>query len=155
MKRYQLRQSELMMADYKRKAMEKQILEIGKTASFAKTITEHDIYAYAGLTGDFNPIHVNEEEAKKSAFGHRIAHGMLTGGLISTVLGNKLPGEGTVYLEQNLKFTAPVYIGDTCTACVKVTEILNREKGIYKLETKVVNQNGWTVSEGYAIVKYK
>lgn len=135
--------------------MEKQILEIGRTASFAKTITEHDIYAYAGLTGDFNSVHVNEEEAKKSVFGHRIAHGMLTGGLISTVLGNKLPGDGTVYLEQNLKFKAPVYIGDTCTACVKVAEILNREKGIYKLETKVVNQDGQTVSEGYAVVKYK
>lgn len=135
--------------------MEKQILEIGRTASFAKTITEHDIYAYAGLTGDFNPVHVNEEEAKKSVFGHRIAHGMLTGGLISTVLGNKLPGEGTIYLEQNLKFTAPVYIGDTCTACVKVAEILNREKGIYKLETEVVKQNGQVVSEGYAVVKYK
>lgn len=135
--------------------MEKQILEIGRTASFAKTITEHDIYAYAGLTGDFNPVHVNEEEAKKSVFGHRIAHGMLTGGLISTVLGNKLPGEGTIYLEQNLKFTAPVYIGDTCTACVKVAEILNREKGIYKLETEVVKQDGQVVSEGYAVVKYK
>lgn len=135
--------------------MEKQVLEIGKTASFAKTIAECDIYAYAGITGDFNPVHVNAEEAKKSIFGQRVAHGMLTGGLISTVLGNKLPGEGTIYLEQNLKFTAPVYIGDTCTACVKVKEILNQEKGIYKLETKVMNQNGRTVSEGYAVVKYK
>lgn len=135
--------------------MGKQILEIGKAASFAKTITEYDIYTYAGITGDFNPVHVNEEEAKKSVFGHRIAHGMLTGGLISTVLGNKLPGEGTIYLEQSLKFIAPVYIGDTCIACVKVTDILNQEKGIYKLETEVVNQNGRTVSKGYAVVKYK
>ncbi len=135
--------------------MGEQILEIGKTASFAKTITEYDIYTFAGVTGDFNPVHVNEEEAKKSVFGHRIAHGMLTGGLISTVLGNKLPGEGTVYLEQNLRFTAPVYIGDTCTASVTVIEVLNQEKGIYRLETKVANQNGQTVSEGYAVVKYK
>ena len=134
--------------------MEKHILEIGSSAFFSKTITEHDIYTYAGVTGDFNPVHVNEEEAKKSIFGHRIAHGMLTGGLISTVLGNKLPGEGPIYLEQNLKFTAPVYIGDTCTACVKVIEILNYKKGIYKLETRVVNQNKRTVSEGYAVVKY-
>lgn len=135
--------------------MGEQILEIGKTASFAKTITEYDIYTFAGVTGDFNPVHVNEEEAKKSVFGHRIAHGMLTGSLISTVLGNKLPGEGTVYLEQNLRFTAPVYIGDTCTASVTVMEVLNQEKGIYRLETKVANQNGQTVSEGYAVVKYK
>lgn len=134
--------------------MEKKILEIGSTALFAKTITEYDVYTYAGVTGDFNPVHINEEEAKKSIFGHRIAHGMLMGGLISTVLGNKMPGEGTVYLEQNLKFTAPVYIGDTCTACVTVTEILNREKGIYKLETRVVNQHGQIVSQGYAVVKY-
>lgn len=135
--------------------MEKKTLEIGSTALFAKTITEHDVYTYAGVTGDFNPVHINEEEAKKSIFGHRIAHGMLTGGLISTVLGNKMPGEGTVYLEQNLRFTAPVYIGDTCTACVTVTEILNQEKGIYKLETRVVNQDGRTVLDGYAVVKYK
>lgn len=135
--------------------MEKKTLEIGSTALFAKTITEHDVYTYAGVTGDFNPVHINEEEAKKSIFGHRIAHGMLTGGLISTVLGNKMPGEGTVYLEQNLRFTAPVYIGDTCTACVTVTEILNQEKGIYKLETRVVNQDRRTVLEGYAVVKYK
>lgn len=135
--------------------MKKQVLEIGKTASFTKTISECDIYTYAGVMGDFNPIHINEEEAQKTIFGHRIAHGMLVGGLISTVLGNRLPGEGTVYLEQNLKFNAPVYIGDTCTACAKVTEILNQKKGIYRLETKVFNQNGRTVSEGYAVVKYK
>ena len=71
------------------------------------------------------------------------------------MLGNKLPGEGTVYLEQNLRFTAPVYIGDTCTASVTVMDVLNQEKGIYRLETKVANQNGQTVLEGYAVVKYK
>lgn len=135
--------------------MEKPVLEIGSSASFTKTITEYDVYAFAGVTGDFNPVHINEEEAKKSIFGHRIAHGMLTGGLISAVLGNKMPGAGTVYLEQNLKFISPVYIGDTCTACVKIIEILNKEKGIYKLETKVVNQDEKTVSKGYAVVKYK
>ena len=80
---------------------------------------------------------------------------MLTGGLISAVLGNKMPGEGTIYLEQNLRFVAPVYIGDTCTAYVEIVEILNEEKGIYKLETKVVNQNKKVVSEGHAVVKYK
>lgn len=134
--------------------MVKQILKIGSRASFTKTITEYDISAFAGITGDFNPVHVNEEAAKESPFGRRIAHGMLTGGLISTVLGTKMPGEGTVYLEQNLRFTAPVYIGDTCTASVEITEILNEEKGIYKLDTKVMNQNGTMVSDGYAVVKY-
>lgn len=134
--------------------MKKPILEIGSRGSFTKTITEYDISAFAGITGDFNPVHVNEEVAKESSFGRRIAHGMLAGGLISTVLGTKMPGEGTVYLEQNLRFTAPVYIGDTCTASVEITEILNEEKGIYKLDTKVINQNGITVSDGYAVVKY-
>lgn len=134
--------------------MKKQVLAVGSEASFTKTITEYDIYTFAGITGDFNSVHVNEEAAKESSFGHRIAHGMLTGGLISAVLGTKMPGEGTVYLEQNLKFTAPVYIGDTCTASVRVTEILNEEKGIYKLDTKVVNQDGTVVSDGYAVVKY-
>lgn len=134
--------------------MKKRILEIGSRASFTKTITEYDVSAFAGITGDFNPVHVNDEAAKESPFGRRIAHGMLTGSLISTVLGMKMPGEGTVYLEQNLKFTAPVYIGDTCTAKVEITEILNEEKGIYKLDTKVINQNGTMVSDGYAVVKY-
>lgn len=134
--------------------MKKRILEIGSRASFTKTITEYDVSAFAGITGDFNPVHVNDEAAKESPFGRRIAHGMLTGSLISTVLGMKMPGEGTVYLEQNLKFTAPVYIGDTCTASVEITEILNEEKGIYKLDTKVINQNGTMVSDGYAVVKY-
>lgn len=135
--------------------VEKTALQVGDSASFSKTVTEHDVYTFAGVTGDFNPVHVNEEEAKRTVFGRRVAHGMLTGGLISAVLGNKLPGEGSIYLEQNLKFTAPVYIGDTCTARVRVEEVINGEKGIYKLETKVSNQNGETVSEGHAVVKYK
>ncbi len=134
--------------------MKKHILEIGSRGSFTKTITEYDISAFAGVTGDFNPVHINEEAAKKSPFGRRIAHGMLTGSFISTVLGMKMPGEGTIYLEQSLKFTAPVYIGDTCTASVEITDILNEEKGIYKLDTQVINQNGKVVSEGFAVVKY-
>ena len=135
--------------------MEKPALIIGSSDFITKTITEYDIYAFAGVTGDFNSVHINEEKAIKSIFGHRVAHGMLTGGLISAVLGNKMPGEGTIYLEQNLRFVAPVYIGDTCTAYVEIVEILNEEKGIYKLETKVVNQNKKVVSEEHAVVKYK
>ncbi len=134
--------------------MGKKIIKIGDAASFSKTVSEHDIYTFAGVTGDFNPVHINEEEAKKSIFGRRIAHGMLTGSFISSVLGTRLPGEGTIYLEQNFKFKKPVYIGDTCTATVEVIEIINADKGIYKLDTKIVNQNGELVTEGYAVVKY-
>lgn len=129
-------------------------IKIGDTGSFAKTIAENDIYLYAGITGDFNPIHVNEEAAKNSIFKHRIAHGMLTAGFISAVIGNVMPGPGTVYLEQNLKFMKPVFIGDTCTAFATVQEVLNPEKGIYRLSTKVMNQDGKVVCDGYAVIKY-
>lgn len=127
---------------------------IGQEASFSKTITEGDVYGFAGLVGDFNPVHVNDIVGRESVFGQRIAHGMLVGSLISTVLGTKLPGEGTIYLEQNLKFKKPVYFGDTVTATVKVIEVINQEKGIYKLDTTIINQNGIITHEGYAIVKY-
>jgi maoC domain protein dehydratase len=129
-------------------------LEIGQTASFSKTISEVDVYGFAGIVGDFNPVHINKEIAKKSIFGKRIAHGMLVGSLISTVLGTKLPGDGTIYMEQNLKFKNPVFFGDTVTATVHVVEILNENKGIYRLETKIKNQDDVVTHEGYAIVKY-
>lgn len=128
---------------------------IGQTASFSKTISESDVYWFAGLVGDFNSVHINQVEARKSIFGDRIAHGMLVGSLISTVLGTKLPGLGTIYLEQNLKFKKPVYLGDTVTATVTASELLNKEKGIYKMETKITNQNTEIVTDGYAIVMYK
>ncbi len=133
--------------------MEKKKIILGDTASFSKTITEYDVYTFAGVTGDFNPVHINEDAAKKSVFGKRIAHGMFTGSLISTVLGTKLPGEGTIYLEQELKFKKPVFINDTITAKVTVSEIINAEKGIYRLTTEVVRGED-VVSEGYAVVKY-
>ena len=131
------------------------MLSKGTCESFSKTITEGDVNLFAGITGDFNPLHINEEEAKKTVFKSRIAHGMLTGSLISTVIGTKMPGPGTIYLEQNLKFIKPVYINDTVTAIVKVTDIINVEKGIYRLETIIMNSKGEIVTEGYAIVKYK
>ena len=130
------------------------MLIIGEEAFFTKTITEYDVYSFAGITGDFNSVHVNDVYAKQSMFGKRIAHGMLIGSFISTVLGQRLPGPGTIYLEQNLKFLKPVYIGDTVTAKVKVKEILKEEKGIYSLETRVINQDDIIVADGYAIVKY-
>ena len=129
-------------------------LSIGQSASFSKTISESDVYGYAGIVGDFNDVHINEAAAKNSIFGERIAHGMLVGGLISTVLGTKLPGVGTIYLEQQLKFIKPVFFGDTVTAIVSVNEIVNMEKGIYKMDTNIYNQNNDTVVTGYAIVKY-
>ncbi|MBI5546706.1 MAG: MaoC family dehydratase, partial [Deltaproteobacteria bacterium] len=94
--------------------------QVGDKASMSKTVSESDVYSFAGITGDLNPAHVNEVWAKKSRVGGRIAHGMLTGGFISAVLGMQLPGPGTIYLQQSLKFTAPVRLGDTITAEVEV-----------------------------------
>ncbi len=125
-------------------------IKIGDKASIAKTITEGDVYLFAGITGDQNPAHINEEVAKNTIFKGRIAHGMLLAGLISAVLGMQLPGPGTIYMGQDLKFTAPVRFGDTITAQVEVIEII-KEK-IVKLETTCTNQEGAFVVEGTAIV---
>lgn len=126
-------------------------LEIGMEESFQKTITETDVYLYAGITGDLNPAHINEEVAKESMFKGRIAHGMLTAGLVSAVLGMKLPGPGSIYLSQELKFTAPVRYNDTIKATAKVVEIFE-EKNRVKLETICTNQNGDVVLKGYALI---
>ncbi len=104
-------------------------LEVGQKASFTKTVTEADVYNFAGVTGDFNPAHMNEEYAKSTAFKTRIAHGMLSAGFISAVLGTKLPGPGTIYLNQDLRFTKPVHFGDTITATITVEELI-KEKNI-------------------------
>lgn len=130
------------------------MLTIGQTASFAKTVTEADISSFAGVSGDFNPIHIDEQEAQKSIFGRRIAHGMLSASFISTVIGMYLPGRGTIYLSQSLQFVGPVFIGDTITAQVTVAEIINENKGIYKLKTQCINQEGKPVIDGEAVVKY-
>lgn len=98
-------------------------LALGQSASFGKTITEADILLFAGVSGDTNPVHINAEVAAASMFKGRIAHGMLSASLISTVLGTRLPGPGTIYLGQNLKFRAPVRIGETVTATVTVTSL--------------------------------
>ena len=127
--------------------------EIGQTASMSKTISESDIYMFAGLTGDFNSAHVNAVEAQKNIFGERIAHGILVTGLISAVIGMKLPGEGTIYMEQDVRFLKPVMIGDTVTAEATIEEIVNDKKNIFKLKTIVKNQNNELVIDGFAIVK--
>ncbi|ABR36389.1 MaoC family dehydratase [Clostridium beijerinckii] len=125
---------------------------LNQSESFSKTISEYDIYNFAGISGDFNPIHVNKEKAKKSIFKDRIAHGILVSSFISTVLGMYMPGPGTIYLKQTLSFNKPVYIGDTITATVTIKEII-ADKKIAKIETIVKNQKEITVIEGEAIVK--
>ena len=126
-------------------------LNIGDKDSFEKTISESDVYLYAGVTGDLNPAHINQREAETTMFKGRIAHGMLTAGFVSAVLGMKLPGPGTIYLGQELRFTAPVRFGDTIKAEVAVIE-KKVEKNIMKLSTICTNQNGVVVLKGVATV---
>lgn len=125
--------------------------EPGQKATWTKTIGEADVYAFAGITGDFNPLHVDNEFARQSRFGERIAHGMLTAGLISAVLGMRLPGSGGVYLSQTLKFLKPVRFGDTVTALAEVTAYRS-DKRILTLRTACTNQRGETVVEGEAVL---
>ncbi|WP_376793298.1 MaoC family dehydratase [Thermoflexus sp.] len=126
-------------------------LRVGATASWTKTITQADIEAFAALTGDNNPLHLDEVFAQNTRFGRPIAHGMLVAGLISTVLGRLLPGPGTIYLSQSLQFVRPVYPGDTITATVEVIRI-REDKPIVTLATRCVNQNGEEVLRGEAVV---
>ncbi|MEE9611656.1 MAG: MaoC family dehydratase [Desulfatiglandales bacterium] len=126
-------------------------LKVGDTSEFAKTISESDIYLYAGVTGDVNPVHINEAYAQKTFFKTRIAHGMLVAGFISTVLGNKLPGPGTVYIKQEVSFLAPVRIGETITARAEVVEMIT-EKNRVRFKTTCVNQDGTIVLDGEALV---
>ena len=126
-------------------------IHIGDAAEFAKTISESDIYLFAGITGDLNPAHINEAYAAKTFFKTRIAHGMLLGGFISAILGNQLPGPGTIYVRQELNFLAPVRMGDTITTRAEVLEII-AEKNRVRLKTTCVNQEGTMVLEGEAIV---
>lgn len=129
-------------------------LKIGMKDSISKTITETDIILFAGITTDVNPAHINEEYAKTTMFKHRIAHGMLGAGLISAVLGTKLPGEGSIYLGQELKFLAPVYAEDTITATVEIIELIP-EKNRIILKTICTNQNGVEVITGKATLMKK
>ncbi len=129
------------------------MLEIGSSASLTRKVNESDVIAFADITGDSNPIHLDEEEAKKTVFKSRVVHGMLTASFISAILGTKLPGPGTIYLEQNLKFKKPVYVNDTVYVQVTVSDIINEEKGIYRLDTIIKNSIGEIVTEGYAVVK--
>lgn len=128
-------------------------LAVGETASFKKKITEKDIRLFARLTGDSNPLHLDESYAEKTVFKGRIAHGMLFGGLISAALANKLPGPGYPYLKQTLKFIKPVRIGDTVTVNIELVKKI-KQKNIVVLKTTCVNQNGEIVVGGEATTKY-
>ncbi len=125
-------------------------LQVGDKGSFSKTITEKDVFAFADASGDFNPLHIDEEYARRTVFGRRIAHGILTAGIISTVLGGEIPGLGTIFVELHMKFLKPVYFGDTVTATGTVMEIINPKR--VRLLVACVNQQGEDVAIGNAIV---
>ncbi len=127
-------------------------LQIGDNFSTSKQITDAVVRAFAELSGDFNPIHLDEEFARKTQFGKRIAHGMISGALISAVLGYEFKERRVVYLSQTLKFVAPVFLDDTVTATATVINI-REDKPIVTLKTVCANQNGETVVEGEAVVK--
>jgi 3-hydroxybutyryl-CoA dehydratase len=126
-------------------------LTLGDSAQFTKTVSEADVYLFAGVTGDLNPAHIDQSYAEKTHFKTRIAHGMLGAGFISAVIGTRLPGPGTIYIRQELNFLAAVRIGDTITAKVVVSEILSSKKHV-KLETACFNQHGEKVLAGQALV---
>ena len=124
-------------------------LKIGDSAQISKTITEADIELFAKATGDFNPVHLDQAYAEKTMFKGRIAHGLLSVGLLSSILGNILPGHGTIYLSQEVKFLAPVRIGDTITASVEVIELIP-EKNRVEFRTTCMKQDGKMVVDGVA-----
>lgn len=126
-------------------------LQVGEEASFSKTITESDVYLFAGISGDFNPMHVNEEFARQTPFKTRIAHGALPQSLIAPVLGMKLPGLGTIVVEISCRFKAPTFFGDTITARAKVVEKLTPKPWV-RMELTWTNQKGKIVAEGETIV---
>ncbi|MGL5514339.1 MAG: MaoC family dehydratase, partial [Sporomusa sp.] len=128
--------------------------QLGDTASMSKTVTEYDVYTFAGVTGDFNPVHVNAEFAKNTMFKERIAHGMLSAGFISAVIGTSLPGANSIYISQELSFKAPVKIGDTVTATVEVIEKIEAKHRVI-LRTTVTNQDGTVVIDGKATMLKK
>lgn len=127
-------------------------IKIGQTATLSKTFDAKGVSVFAEISGDDNPLHTNEEYAKTTHFGRCIVHGTFYTAILGTVLGTKLPGEGTILVGQNHKFLYPVYVGDTITAKVEVEE-LKPEKKIIKLALSCVNQDGKAVLEGHAFAK--
>jgi len=128
-----------------------QVVRVGQRASMRKTITEADVVLFGCVTGDMNPLHTDDIAARDSRFGRRIAHGMLSAGLISAVLGMQMPGPGTIYIKQTLNFRRPIFINDTVTTTVEVKEI-RADKPIATLSTTITNQDGELVLEGESLV---
>lgn len=128
----------------------RETLRVGDSGSFSKIVTEADVLAFAGASGDFNPLHIDEEYARKSVFGRRVAHGILTAAIISTVLGGEIPGLGTIFVDLQIRFLKPVFFGDTMTARATVTEIINPKR--VRLMVACTNQRGEDVAIGSAIV---
>ena len=128
---------------------------IGDSAKFTKTITEEDVMKFAEVSGDYNPIHVDPEFAKTAIFGKQVAHGVISVGLISAVMGVKLFGPGILYGEQSVRFIKPVYFGDTLTAVATVKEKFTKKEGklkFIKCDTKVYNQSDDVVTDGEGVV---
>ena len=124
--------------------------KVGDFAETQRVITEEDVFLFAGITGDRNPLHTSKEFAAKTRFGERIAHGMLTAGLISAVLGMKLPGPGCIYLSQTLQFLGPAKIGDEITARVEVLEVISERR--LRMRTRCFNQRSEVILDGEALV---
>lgn len=128
----------------------RETLQEGDSGTFTKTITEQDVFSFADASGDYNPLHIDEEFARHSQFGRRIAHGILTAGIISTVLGSDNPGLGTIFVELQIRFLRPVFIGDTITATATVMQIINPCR--VRMFVCCTNQKGEDVALGNAIV---
>ena len=129
--------------------------KIGDKAEYTKTVAQADVAVFAEISGDFNPLHMNEEFAQKSQFGKRVVHGCFSSALISAVIGMKLPGPGALYVSQTSNFRKPVFLGDTLTATAEVLEKFTKKEGMLKflkLSTVVTNQNGVVVTDGEALV---
>ncbi len=127
-------------------------IKVGDTASISKQFSSEDVLTFASLSTDFNPVHINEDYAEHSIFGQRIVHGFLVGSLISATIASKLPGEGSIYLHQDMDFSKPVYLNDIITASVVVSN-LRPEKHIVSLETICRNQRDEIVIKGSAVIK--
>jgi len=126
-------------------------LSVGDKASRSKTFSDEDVRGFAQISGDTNPVHLDDTYAAQTRFGRRLVHGMLTASLLSATLANDLPGEGTIYLSQSLQFKAPVFIDDTITAMVEVTAY-RADRRVVTLATTCVNQDGVIVVQGEAVV---
>ena len=124
--------------------------KVGDSAEVKKVFSEEDVFLFAGITGDRNPVHISKEFAAATRFGERIVHGILTAGLISAVIGMKIPGPGCIYLSQSLTFVAPVKIGDEITARAEIVEVISEKR--LRLRTRCFNQRKETVLDGEAII---